>query len=225
MAAETYTYKAARIAQDVKDKFGDVGSVQINDQMLLRWINDGMRAVVAQNPVIKRVLSGNILAGQALYDFTTVFPSSRVLAYDSMTYRTKPLKIVPFSEFQAYIADRDRLGDSAGEPTIMTMFGDTMTLWPTPSETVANGLTCYLSIYPEDVVNLESVLPLPDRFYNALADYVLAQAFELDENFDAAAQKRQHFDIANQREFGREDRNPTDFYSTITPSVDDGYEY
>lgn len=220
MVAEVTTYIGTRLATDVKNKFGDVGSVQITDPMIVQWINDGVRSIVAANPFLKLTAQTNVLAGQSLYEFSTAFPTARIVQFDSITYKGRALKVVPFQQFQQLIAaavDDTR----TGEPTMVTEYGGDLTLWPTPTETTANALVIYYSAYPQDLVNLTELLPVPDRFYNALLDFVYAQALQLDENFEAAEMKLGHHEAAMRRQFGKEDVSPTDFYPTITELPDE----
>jgi len=210
---EIYTYPAQRVADEVKARFDDLGAVQINDDMLLRWINDGIRAVVAQNPFLKQTAVTPLIAGQGAYQLSTAFPTSRIMQYDTITVENTVMRMVPWPEFQRRIAGEDR--EKTGRPFMASEYGGTITLWPTPTETVANGLTIYFTAYPEDVASLTDLLPIPDRFYNTLRDYVFAQALELDENFEAASLKMRQHQEGLTLEFGREDRSPTDFYPTI----------
>lgn len=218
---ELYTLTGARLAQDVEDKFGDTGSVQIDRTMILRWINNGVRSIVAQNPFLKMTAQTNLVAGQNVYSLGESFISARVMQYDSITANGRPLHILPFPEFQKVISGA-AIGDATGVPTVATDYGGTITLWPVPTETVANGLVLYFSAYPVEMTDITATLPLPDRFYNALLDYVHAQALELDDNFEAAQAKYAQHEVHLQRQFNREDRIGTAFYPTMVLDPDDG---
>ncbi len=217
---ELYSYTGNRLATGVKDKFGDVGSVQIDDAMILAWINNGIRQIVAQNPFLKKTAVCNLVAGTAAYDISTAFPAERVIAYHSIVVNGVPIKMVAFSEYLALI-EAGTLTTTRGTPQYGTDFGGTLTLWPTPDTTVANGIRIYFSAYPADLTALANTLTVPDRFYNALEDYVFAQALELDENFEAAQIKLGHFEVENQRQFERENASPTDFYPTMQLAPED----
>lgn len=212
MVAETFTYDGNRLAQEVYDRFGDVGAVQINSTMILRWINDGVRSIVQQNPFLKRTATTHVVAGQSVYSFETAFPSARIVQFDLVSVKGTPLEFVNFTDFQRRIMAPQDVPTPVGTPTTATSYGGALTLWPTPGETIANGLTIYFAAYPDDMTDLAEKLPVPDRFYNALRDYVFAQALELDDNFEAAAAKMVQHEQGLQREFGREDKSPTDFY-------------
>lgn len=220
MVTELYTYTGSRLAQDVKDKFGDTGAVQITDAMILRWINNGIRAIVAQAPFLRETAQANILAGQSVYSLAGPFGSPRIAQFDSLAVNGIPLKSVPFPEWQRLVT-----GGSApsaeGVPEFYTYYGDSVTIWPAPVETVADGLTLYYAAYPDDLAAITDHLTVPDRMYNALLDYVHAQALELNENFEGAQLKLGQHEVHLQRQFEMENRSPRNFYSGITYDPDD----
>lgn len=213
---ELSSYTGTRVAEEVENKFGDAGNVQITKPMILTWINNGIRSIAADHTLVEGSASANLLAGQNVYDLGVLFASARMKSYEVVTISGRPLKLVTFGEYQGIIASND-LTAHTGTPTVGNVRGSTLTLWPVPAETVTNGITIYYSAYPPDLEALEGKLPLPDRLYNALVDYVYAQALELDENFEGAQIKLAHHEAGVRREFERDRISPTDFYPTITP--------
>ena len=220
---EQYTYSGERVAQEVLDKAGDVGNAQITRAMLLVWINNGIRSISSQHSFLEGAASTNLIAGQGVYDLATLFATERIQSYEAITVSGRNLKIIPFGEYTALL-DRNDAAASTGTPTVGVVRGTSLTVWPVPDTTVAGALTIYYSSMPADLTDLADTLTLPDRFYNALVDYVSVQALELDENFEAAQIKLAQHEAGVRREFEREHISPTDFYPTITfdPYDDDG---
>lgn len=216
---ETYSYTGDQLAAQVEQKFGDSGGVQITRAMQLGWINNGIRAITQQNPFKEATAQTNLLAGVSAYDLSAIFPTNRILSIVAVTISGISVDLIPFPEFQGLIADNVSPGQapSTGKPTVGAIFGGILTLWPQPQLTVASGITVYLHTYPADLAVITDKITVPDRFYNALFDYVFAQALELSNNFPASQVKLQHFQTGVQREFERENSSPTDFYPTITP--------
>jgi len=113
----------------------------------------------------------NLVAGTAAYDLSTAFPTERIHSYHSVLVDGIPIKMVEFSEYQALI-NANTLTATTGTPRYGTDFGGTLTLWPVPDTTVASGIRIYFSAYPADLTIISGTLTVPDRFYNALEDYV-----------------------------------------------------
>lgn len=224
MVVEISTITGTTLATEIKDRFGDVGAVQINDTMILRWINQGVLDIISQTPYLKQTAQTNLLAGQSVYSMSAAFPAARVVRYDAVTAGGKKLKFLPFAQFQEIIPDAGE-SDSPlpADPAYFTEYAGTITLWPEPRESVSNGLVIYFSAYPEQMTDLANQLPVPDRFFNSLRDYVMAQALELDENFEASQLKMAQMRNGLTEQFGREDESPTDYYPTITDTTAQDY--
>ena len=220
MVAEIFTYAGTRIATDVEDKFGDAGNVQITREMILRWINDGIRHIVQSNPFLKLTAQTNLVAGQNVYTLSSAFPSSRIESIHSITIEGRPLEIIPFAEYQGHVGAASA-EETEGTTKWATIYGDTVTVWPVPTTSVINGVNIYFSAYPAEVTDITATLPIPDRLFNALNDWVFAQALELDKNFDAAAAKRAHAEDAIRRQGEQEHKSPTDFYPAMIIDPDD----
>ena len=226
MVVEISSITGTTLATEVKDRFGDVGSVQINDTMILRWINQGVQSIIDQTPYLKQTAMTNLLAGQAVYDMSTVFPATRVRRYDAIVCDGKKLKFLPFAQFQELIPEANDMDPARPtRPAYFTEYAGTLTLWPEPVESVSNGLVIYFSAYPEPMVDLTAVLPVPDRFFNVLRDYVHAQALELDEDYEASQLKMAQAQNGLAQQFGREDESPTDLYPTITDTTAQDYAW
>lgn len=220
---ETFSYNGSKLALAVKNKFGDTGGVQITDAMILEWINNGVREIVQQNPFLMKTASTGVLAGQNIYDLGALFSTSRMFRLDMVTLNGKSLKIVPLPEFQAYVTDsapEDSNGYpvlAGGRPQIGTIYADKLTLWPIPQKTIAAAIVIFFRAYPADLVSMTDALTVPDRLYNALFDYVTAQAHELAEDSALAQVALSHFQDKTRREYERENNNPNDFYPAIMP--------
>lgn len=215
---DTFSYTGSQLATQVEEKFGDSGNVQITRTMQLGWINNGIRAIVAQNPFLEKVATTNLLAGQTTYDLATLFAAARIRTITLITVRGQALATVPFPEFQGLISDNQSIGaiPPIGTPTVGTIFGNTLTIWPVPDTTVSNGITLYFKANPADLTAITDPLTIPDRLYNVLFDYVMAQALELDENFTDSQIKLNHYQDGMRREYEKEHQSPDAFYSGIT---------
>ena len=229
---ETFSYTGDQLATQVEQKFGDSGSVQITRAMELGWINNGIRAITQQNPFIEGIAQTNLLMGQNIYDLKALFTTQKMASIVQVVVDSKSIDMIPFPEYQGIIVNDDSYLDGTdlnmktARPRIGAIFADQLNLWPTPNATISNGNSIYYRAYPADLVAITDKLTVPDRFYNALFDYVMAQALELDENFQASQIKLAHFQSGLQREYERENLGPSDFYSgMIMDPYDDDVPY
>lgn len=209
------------IAADVRAKFGDSGDVQINDTLILSWINNGARRISAVAPFVKRVGKTNILAGVASYDMKKVFPGEPPVTYDSIMANGVPVKIVTWAVYQTAIYGTYVGDDTSADVRLASEYGGDLVLWPTPTATVADGLVIYYTSLPDRVTAMTDEVPVPDRLYNALNDYVFQQALELDENFEDSEIKRQHAEAQVREQLQAADLGPTDTYPQILDDPED----
>jgi hypothetical protein len=213
---ETFTYLGTRLSAEVKAQFGDTGNVQITDAHILNWINNGQRQICASNPWNEKVFATNLLADQATYDLNALMLTDRVMNYSSIIIGDRRIDVIPWAEYLMKVQGSTPAVGSDRTPILASEYGGVLTLYPTPSASTVNGITIYYVAWPEDLAALTDQLTIPDRFYNALSRYVLSQALELDENFEAAQIVLQQHQDAVSAELQRDKMDPTDFYPAVT---------
>lgn len=219
---ETYSYTAGMVAQDVRDKFGDTGNVQITDPMLIRWINNGQREIASSTPFLEKVGQTALVAGQSVYDLTALFAAGRMQQLSTVMLNGNYAKIIQWADFQNELAQMSAQTQTSDSVTTVAIYADKLNVWPIPTTTVANGITLYYTALPADVAALTDTLTVPDRFFNALDDYVLAQALELDENFQAGQVKLGHYKDRMIQQLSKLHETPSDFYAVVgSDLVDD----
>jgi hypothetical protein len=219
---EFYTRTGTEIATDVRAKFGDEGDVQIDNDLLISWINNGAYRIAAVTPWLKETVILPLLAGTAAYDLTQLSINPPIHTIDSVFAYGRPVRITPWPTFQSAIAGQDLSATTTdGEVQMASLYGDTMNLWPTPNATVAGALTIYYTALPSRYSNLGDPLPVPDRFYGALNDYVFQQALELDENFEMSEIKRQHSEAQIREQMNQQEQSPTQLYPSVVHDPED----
>ena len=219
MAVEIYSYTGQQLADEVTQKFGDIGMVQISTAMLLKWINNGQRKMASDTPFIEASASTSIIAGQAPYDISALFASARIQSINSITVNGVPIEIVPFSRYQKFVPNGPVGSANApvsGVPTMGAIWGSVLTVYPIPNTTVANNIVIYFHAFPADLTVLSSQLTVPDRYFNALVEYVYAHALLMDENFAAAEQMLTHHEASLARQATGGASTPTEFYTGVT---------
>lgn len=210
MPSFTATHTAQEIADYVKRQFGDESGVQVTDADIIRWINTAARDIFKQKEPLKTIGTAALVAGQSQYTWP-----SNILQVQSLRVNNRPLKMMSFQDAENFIFDQDPDGIASGQPTIWYEYGGQFFLYPKPDRAAASGIQIYYIPAPTMIDALSDVLTVPDQYFNAVQHHVLSQAYELDENFEAAQMKAVSF--AN--EMGEENSDGSvepDTYPTIT---------
>lgn len=217
MAVEIYTHTGQNVADAVTQKFGDIGMVQLTNVMLLAWINDGMRKMTGEIPFLEALATTAEVAGQAQYDFAALFAAQRIQDISQVLVEGLPVDILPWQQFQP-LASVNVLQSNLVEFQSYSgaFWGTVLNLYPASQNNVAAGISVYFHQYPLELTSLASTLTVPDRFYNGLVEYVLAQALVLNENYPAAQQMLGYHEASLQRQAEKNNQTPTDFYPSVT---------
>lgn len=218
MPAEEFTLTGTDVADRVRAQFGDVSGAQLADSAILRWINDGQREIVNSNPILRATKLSDIVAGQQ--DYT--FPNDKVLAIEAIYVSGYPVKNVSPQAAREYIIAIDPTSLlNAERPEVWYERAGVITFYPVPNKSITNGLKMEYVKVPANITTFASTLTIPDRYFNELVNYVIAQALEMDENYDAASYKNRQFRDGLDRLNLKENLSQTDLYQSILPDTSD----
>jgi len=218
MPKETFTYKGVDVSIRVKGQFGDTSGAQVSDDAIIRWINDAQREIVNNNFLLRDTKYTNIVAGQ--YDYE--FPEEKVLAIEALYIDGYPIEAVTVQAARDWIQTPDPTrANSADVPRIWYERAGIITVYPVPNANITNGLKIEYLKVPTDITALTDTINIPDRYFNELVNYVLAQAMEMDENFSAASMKMTQFREGLGRLSYKENMNQTDLYYSIGADPED----
>jgi hypothetical protein len=220
MPTETFTRTTLDVADRVKVSFGDTSGSQITDAMLVRWINDGQQEIVNNNAILKDTKFSNVVSGQADYSF----PLDKVQYIEALYVDGRPVRNVSPQEFREFILKEDpNLLAKADIPLLWQERAGIITFYPVPQKDFTNGLKMEFVKQPTPVTAISgsAILSIPDRYLNELVSYVMAQALELDENFNAAELKRGHFREGLDRQYLRENTSQISKYPQVMADPDD----
>lgn len=209
------------VADRVKRTFGDEAGVQITDADIIRWINDGQLQISVDNEeLMETVGTASIVADQADYSSPSNLNTLR-----SLMYNNRRLKGLSFSEFNEYLDGFKAPGSQSvygnGRPEVFMVYGGTITLFPTPNESLTDGLRLYYSRHPAPVATLGDSLTVPERYHTAVVEYCLKRAYELDENVEMSAFKKGEFESTVMKLKGQEKTTSTEYYPRITTLPED----
>lgn len=190
MPAEEFTHTGTDVASRVRTGFGDSSGAQLADSSILSWINDGQREIVNSNPILRATKITDVVAGQSDYSF----PNDKVLSIEALYISGYPLTNLSPQAAREYIQAQDPAKLlNAERPDVWYERAGIITLFPVPNKTVSNGLKLEYITNPVSLSLLSSALSIPDRYFNELVNYVIAQALEMDENYDASNMKLRQF--------------------------------
>lgn len=201
------------VATRVRRTFGDEAGVQVTDDDVIRWINDAQEQIVLENDgLMEATGTASSVANQKQYSLPADFSTLRALAYKGYH-----LEALNFNEFNSQV-DGYQSSDNTntGTPTTYMVWNNEVWLNPVPSTSETNAITIYYQKHPTSVGLLADPLSLPLQYHNTIIKYCMAQAYELDENFEAKQMKEAEFAADTQKLNDRNKWTAQETYPTIT---------
>lgn len=209
--------RIADVAEYVKRTFGDEAAVQISDADILRWANAAQRELATRNDVLRGTATADLMQGVWEYDLSSI----PIFKIHSLYVNNRPINNTSFQHAEEYILSNDPDRKATGLPTMWYKWGNTIGFWPRPDKTIAEGIKIYYVAQPAPVEEITGVLELPDEYFNRVVEYVLSQAYELDENAEVSDIKLRQFSEGLSRMAGNHDRPQNETYPTITVLEED----
>lgn len=211
----------------VKRQFGDESGAQITDADIVRWINDGQRYIIENNEgILETISTATTIVGQRDYNLPVdafILRSISIKADTAIAYGS--LTGFSLQEFDQLMDGWDGTQFGLGRPTVYHVYGRVIKIFPAPAVGVVNGLKIYYSRFPVDVVLDTDIIDLPLNYHNAVVKFCLQQAYELDEDMDAANAKAAQVAESITLNKDRERRTHEDYYPRITVMPEDWEVY
>lgn len=206
------------VMERVKRAFGDESGVQISDPDIIRWINDAQREMVKHNEtLLEKAAVSSTVANQQEYSMPTDLLIFRQVSHKPSGFRSyMRLKGYSFVEFNELVDGFDGTEYPTGTPNVFTIHAEKLILFPIPEQSITNSLKIYYNRKPVDVTNQASVLDLPDSYFEPIVKYCMTQAYEMDEDWEAASNKGSELMSDINLLKGRGDWKQQDVYPTIT---------
>lgn len=208
----------------VKRQFGDESSVQVTDADILRWANQGIIDIVMQNDGLLQAVSVTDLIGdQTQYTPPTDMLGMRgVSAYITSDVAYRNLKGLNLQDFNAYLDGWDgNYYSNSAYPAVYMFYNNVINIFPRPSETITDGLKIYYNRYPTKLVLDTDTIPLPETYHNAVQDFCLQQAYEMDENWEGSGNKAAQVQSSINLLKDRQEWQTQDTYPVINVCVED----
>ncbi len=183
-----YGLSVADIAIRVKRIFGDEAGVEIDDNDILRWVNDGQLDIVRRTECIQR--TSEISAGVNVSSYPVPFD---FLFFKRATFDGRLLSSIPFQTLDSLYPHRQSEA-ATGSPEYITVSGATFLLYPAPDVTGATNIDLTYVARPILVSAVSDTPEIPIAFHEALVRFCLMRAKELNEDWAAATQIRESYD-------------------------------
>lgn len=221
MPIDIVTKSSADVINDVQRAFGDESGFQITTSDIIRWINNAQLEIAMRNPeILPAVAVANSTQGQTDYPLLANVPN--VMTLQSVHYRSRPVKNLPFQEAELYLMKGDNVQNPTGQPIFWYERAGIVTFYPGTPDTGTGYVKFFYQKKPDTITGASQTLGLPDLYYNAIVDFCLEQAYLLDENAQLASVAGTKFDQAVMRLQNRTNAQ-SDYYPFIT-DVDDWVE-
>lgn len=183
------TKKVSDVASYVKRQFGDESGVQIVDDDIVRWVNAAQAEIANTNNVLQASATKPTIVGTYQYNLGV---DMAIESIRSVHADGRKLKYLNFNDYESFITTEDPDMTNRARPEVWSEWGGILHVYPVPDAVYT--LSVYYQAAPVVVTALTDLLTIPDKYFQRVVDYVLAQAFELDENFSAHAAKMDSFD-------------------------------
>lgn len=173
------------VAQATRRQFGDDAGVQIDDADIIRWVNDAQDVISSRNRFLKATSVVLSEPNRSSYRW----PTERILQVESVHFDGRKIPNVPFAAAEDRFSTTDT---TTGVPQFWYEWAGKFIFYPAPSE--QKEITLYLTLKPTPVTTLADTLSVPDHYFVDIVRYVLTQAYEMDEDWEAVKAKQDQFD-------------------------------
>lgn len=180
---EAPTHTVDDVAVAVKRQFGDESGVQVTNDDIVRWTNQAQAEINQRNKVLKTKATVPSVSGHSDYSMPV-----DTLQVESLTYQGKVIPNMDFKTAQDYISRQDPAHIIVLPfPRFWYVWGGVVSLWPAPRTT--DPIQVFYTRKPQQVADRKDSLDLPDKYYEVIVAYVMQQAYEMDEDWNAVSAK------------------------------------
>lgn len=187
MSIYQITRRASDVINNVKRQFGDEAGVQIEDDDIIRWINDAQQEISAQLRPIKGKATLAAEPDQATY----TLPPGNAVQIESIHFAGRKIKNLNFAQAEEAMLTAEPAVSEKGVPHFWFEWAGEMTFYPAPRSD--SPIVVYYTKFPEPIEQPGDFLGLSDKHYDSIVAYVMSKAYELDEEWNAAQEQRSLF--------------------------------
>lgn len=158
----------------VRTTAGDKDALQFTDQDVMRWINDAMQEVAADNQLLQKIATTATVAGTDNYAIPT-----DILKLHSVRLDGRKIRVTTLNDAeQDYGFEEPERGD----PSLCYVWAGFIKFLPIPDR--VQDLEVVYTRNPTDVTAVGNTPELPPMYHQRLMDYCLAQVAQMDDDMD-----------------------------------------
>lgn len=212
MSYNNPTKTVADVGAMVKRMFGDESGVQLVDNDILVWTNQAQQEIANSTKVLKAKATTAVMANTATYSLANVSPT--ILQIESLLLDGRRVGNMSVAQAEESISQADPLMTETGIPSFWYEWAGEITFWPVPEQNYT--MTIRYTANPATLTANSDVLSIPDDYFTDVVNFVLKQAYEMDENENMMVAKAREFE-GSMQELGDEERTAQNMtYETIT---------
>jgi hypothetical protein len=178
----------SEIQDRVKNIFGDMAGIQIQDPMILDWINDGQTDICRKAECLMGVYAVSTVVGTSAYAYPVDFIKEQVVKLDG--YKLARLTL---PSIDVLFPDRE-VENVRGNPLYYYHWNRSINLYPTPGTAVTNGLTLWYIRNAAQLTGSAQTPEIPGIYHEDLVEYCLYRALQQDEQWVPAREKKMDYD-------------------------------
>lgn len=214
---QSSTHTGDNVLAEVRRTLGDTAGTLFSNDDVLSWVNAAQREIAQQVDLMGKATI-SIVAGQPDY-VIDVELSKRIRDIQALAVGGTRLRALTFQQAQDAIM-APALDLQQDTPEAWYQYNRTVTLVPTPAESVPNGLTIWFSRMPVDIETSADYLDIPDSHYNALVMYVHGRAYLLTQEQELAGTAMSSAQASIKEQQNRERRSQINSYPTLVQNED-----
>jgi hypothetical protein len=178
----------SEIQDRVKNIFGDTAGVQIDDPMILDWINDGQTDICRKAECLSGLHTASIVAGTGGYPYPADF-------IKEVAVKVNGVKLARLTQPSIDVLFPDRDEETIrGNSLYYFHWNRNVNLYPKPEISTANGLVMWYIRTAAQLTGSAQTPEIPAIFHEDLVEYCIWRALQQDEQWPAAREKKSEYD-------------------------------
>lgn len=208
----------------VKRQFGDEAAIQVSDADILRWLEHAQDEIVIENEEIMDTRTTiNLVTGVDEYAIPADLLTIRFLRIKESDTASGyvPVQFMSLAQFEKSVSGYEGFIPNTATSYIYTTYEGNIFLFPVPQVDVTDGLRLLYAKKPDVPSTDADPLGLPLAYHNAILQYCLVQAYEMDENWEASGNKLAQLQANLNRRANRAKDEERGTYPVITVLPED----